>query len=89
MLGRVGRFISATTIYSRGEKKIMRRKLHFPNQHPLKKEIRERQIRLWQLRDHTGASEPKLSRYLNGIDPMPEDLERRIKELLKGFYHDP
>jgi len=56
---------------------------YFPNEHPLKKEIREGRIKLWHLRNLTGVSESKLSRHLNGIDPMPIKLEQHIKRILK------
>ena len=39
--------------------------------HPLKEVFRKRKIHLWHLRNFTGVSEPKLSRYLNNIDRMP------------------
>lgn len=57
--------------------------MHFPNQHPLKKEFRRRRIKLWQLRNWTGVSESNLSRYLNRIDPMPGNVERRLEEIVK------
>ncbi len=56
---------------------------YFPNQHPLKKEIRERRIKLWHLRNLTGVSESKLSRYLNGVEVMPPRLVERIERFLK------
>ena len=59
--------------------------MYHPKEHPLKKEKEERKIKLWQLRDVTGVSESKLSRYLNGIEPMPESLEKRIQRFLKLF----
>ena len=52
--------------------------------HPFKKPFRRGKIRLWELRNYTGVSESKLSRYLNGIDPMPGWLERELGILL-GF----
>ena len=58
-------------------------KFYFPRQHPLKKEIRRRKLKLWHLRNLTGVSESKLSRYLNGIDPMPVKLEQRIERIIK------
>ena len=60
-------------------------KLHFPNQHYLKAEFRKRKIRLWQLRDLTGVSECRLSRYLNGIDPMPAELEQQLWKILESL----
>jgi len=57
--------------------------LYFPNQHPLKKEIHERRIKLWHLRHFTGVSESKLSRCLNGVEVMPRRLEERIKQFLR------
>jgi len=68
------------------EVKNMRSKYNFPNQHPLKDEIRQRRIKLWQLRDLTGISESKMSRYLNGVEPMPERVERLIIRCIKVLY---
>jgi hypothetical protein len=56
---------------------------YFPKKHPLKKEIRYRRLKLWQLRNLTGVSESKLSRYLNGVDPMPFQLEQRLERILR------
>lgn len=63
----------------------MRYSNYFPNQHFLKVKIRERKIKLWQLRFVTGVNETKLSRCLNGIVTMPASLESRIKRFLKLF----
>lgn len=43
-------------------------------EHPLKALLKEKKIRLWMLQKRTGVPERRLSRYLNGIDPMPEQL---------------
>lgn len=53
--------------------------------HPLYLQIKEKGLRQWQLRKLLGGSptESKLSRMLNGIDPMPESLEQRIKSILE------
>ncbi len=53
--------------------------------HPLYAQIKEKGIRQWQLRRMLGGSpvESKLSRMLNGIDPMPESLEQKIRTILK------
>ena len=53
--------------------------------HPLKKDVQERGIKLWQLKQMTGTRypEPRLSRFLNGIEPMPETFERQIMDVLK------
>ena len=58
----------------------MRRK--FINEHPLKQWVRALGLKLWELRDMTGISESKLSRYLNGVDQMPYLLEERLSVLL-------
>lgn len=50
--------------------------------HPLKEEFRKRKIPLWCLRNFTGVSEPKLSRYLNNIDRMPFDVEMRLQQMV-------
>lgn len=54
----------------------------FPYPHPLKEEFRKRKVPLWYLRNHTEVPEPKLSRYLSGIDPMPSEVEKILYELL-------
>lgn len=51
--------------------------------HPLKAELKQRGIALWQLARALGdQNEPKLSRLLAGIDPLPLDLETRIRTFL-------
>ncbi len=54
--------------------------------HPLYAQIKERGIRQWQLRKLLGGhpTESKISRMLNGIDPMPEKLEQRIRNILEA-----
>lgn len=58
----------------------MPRSLDLPIQHPLKKEIRERGIPLWMIRDFLGGrpSEFKISRMLNGIEVMPIEIRNGI-----------
>lgn len=55
--------------------------------HPLKDRIQRRGLALWQLRELIGGSpsEGKLSRYLNGVDRMPVDLEERLNRLLEDL----
>ncbi len=67
----------------------MSSKFYFPRQHPLKTEIRWRKLKLWHLRNLTGVSESKLSRYLNGVDQMPLWLEERLIRILKIFISKP
>ena len=55
----------------------------FPLEHPFKERFRRLGVKQWELRNYTGVSESKLSRYLNGIDPMPEALERTLSEFLE------
>ena len=52
--------------------------------HPLKSSILK-SYRLWQARKLLGGSpsEGKLCRFLNGIDPMPAELEASLQDLLK------
>ena len=50
--------------------------------HPLKKEVRKARLKLWELGRVTGVDEPRLSRMLNGISPMPEKVETGIRQLL-------
>lgn len=53
-------------------------------EHYLKTEIRKRKLRLWQIRHLLGGhpSESKLSRMLNGIEPMPRTIEIQINFIL-------
>jgi len=57
--------------------------------HPLKSLILK-SYRLWQLRKLLGGrpSEGQLSRFLNGIDPMPAELEASLKKLLENGEHE-
>lgn len=59
----------------------MPRSLDLPIQHPLKKEIQARGIPLWMIREALGGrpSEFKISRMLNGIEVMPNDISEKIK----------
>ena len=52
--------------------------------HPLKFQVLK-SYRLWQVRKLLGGrpSEGQISRYLNGIDEMPAELEVSLLELLK------
>ncbi len=56
--------------------------------HPLKEELRRRKIKLWTLRNITHIPESKLSRYLNGIDPMPGKLEQLLSVTIKMIDKD-
>ena len=50
--------------------------------HPLKAEIEKVHLRLWQLSKATGLSDSTLCRMLNGLVPMPEKIESKIREIL-------
>ena len=52
-----------------------------PEPHWLKEVFRSEKIPLWKLRNCTGVPESRLSRYLNGIDPMPQDLHGDLLKL--------
>ena len=54
----------------------------YPKQSPLKKELKRQKIAYWQLREALGLSEFKISRMLNGIEPMPQEVEQEIKRIL-------
>lgn len=58
--------------------------------HPLKARLRERKLKLWQLRKLLGGNpcEGSLSRYLNGVWDMPVEVEDRIKETLQQVNHE-
>jgi hypothetical protein len=62
--------------------KIERMSLFQPEPHPLKAALRKRKIRLWMIRKFCDVPESQLSRYLNGIEPMPPRLEGLIGDLL-------
>jgi hypothetical protein len=49
-----------------------------PIQHRLKEVFKRARVPLWKLRNLTGVGEPKMSRYLNGIDKMPLKLEQEL-----------
>lgn len=53
-------------------------------EHPLKHEIQNSGLTLWMVRKALGGqpSEGKLSRLLNGIEIMPEQIERQLHQLL-------
>lgn len=53
--------------------------------HPFHAQVKEKGLRQWQLVKLLGGkpNECRLSRMLNGIDPMPESLEKRIKDILE------
>lgn len=61
-------------------------KIQLAIEHPFKQRLRNEKIRLWQIRHCTGVPESSLSRYLNGIDPMPELLEKQIQDILNGSH---
>ena len=52
--------------------------------HPLKGEIRRLELAYWQVRSLLGGYpfEATLSRYLNGIDPMPKDVEEKLQQVV-------
>ena len=52
--------------------------------HPLQQILKDRGIKLWQLKKALGGkpSESYLSKVLSGVQEMPQQLERRISELL-------
>ena len=56
-----------------------------PKPHRLKKVIQEKGIKLWQLRIllNDKYAEPKLSRFLNGVEPMPEVLVKKIETAIR------
>jgi hypothetical protein len=60
-------------------------KKRFPNVSPLKAELKARKIRYWMLKRALSISMPKLSHMLNGIDHMPADVERKIREYIVRF----
>jgi hypothetical protein len=55
--------------------------------HPLKEEIKKLHLQLWKIRKALGGSpsEAILSRVLSGIDPMPEELEEKIREVVNEY----
>jgi lambda repressor-like predicted transcriptional regulator len=59
------------------------------NPHPLKAEITESGLKLWQVSEVTGISIPHLSAILNRHYPMPEGVEAKIRELLDEVKKPP
>jgi len=53
--------------------------------HPLKAEFRKRNVKLWMLKNFTGVSESRLSRYLNERDPMPYWLEQDLRKIFDAL----
>lgn len=62
--------------------KVERISLIKPEPHPYKEMLKKRKIRLWMIRKFCDVPESQLSRYLNGIDPMPPRLDDLIGSLL-------
>ena len=62
-------------------------KFQQPNPHPLKTVVRSKYITLWQLTNmlgnQKGLDPPKLSRFLNGVEPMPKEIEKQIQDIIK------
>ena len=56
------------------------------NPHPLKAQLLKK-LRLWQIRKMIGGSpdEGSLSRYLNGIRPMPAEVEEKLQGLARSM----
>jgi predicted transcriptional regulator len=49
----------------------------------MKQKIKDRGLKISWIAKKVGVSQPLLSMYLNGSRTMPEDIERKIKEILK------
>jgi hypothetical protein len=60
----------------------------FPFTHPLKQQIKELGVSGHRLTALTGIGEPELSRCLEGIDPMPYHLEKRLRAVI-DFLKEP
>ncbi len=56
-------------------------------EHPLKADVKKLRLQLWKIRHALGGSpsETALSRMLSGIDPMPEELESKIREIISEY----
>jgi len=50
--------------------------------HPLKKEVRRLGLTNWQIGKAIGRSDATVSKMLNSIVPIPEEIETVIRELL-------
>jgi len=55
--------------------------------HPLKAEIEKLHLQLWKIRHALGGSpsETTISRALNGIDPMSQELENKIRGVIEEY----
>jgi hypothetical protein len=58
-----------------------------PREHPLKSEVRRHGLRLYQLAPVLGASEATISRCLNGVQKMPEEMEQNLLKLIVEVSH--
>lgn len=52
------------------------------NPHPLKAEITKSGLKIWQVAKAVNRSDSNVSRILNGIVPMPQEIESVIRKLL-------
>ncbi|HOX99041.1 MAG TPA: hypothetical protein PLJ49_07550, partial [Smithella sp.] len=59
-----------------------------PKPHPFKEALKKKKIKLWQLRKICGVPESQLSRYMNGIDIMPRELESLLEAIIYQGYED-
>lgn len=65
---------------------VFMNQIPLPKAHPLKRDIETTGLTLWQVRKMLGGlpSEGQLSRYLNGIDELPFELEQRLTEIIRA-----
>jgi hypothetical protein len=58
-------------------------------EHPLKKQIlKECELHYWQLSKMIGKSTSYLSQMLNGIRPMPPELEQKLQTIVDEVHRD-
>lgn len=53
-----------------------------PTAHPLREEIRQRRIRLWELGKMVGYSPSSLSDWLNGVRAIPPHIEEKLSRII-------
>jgi hypothetical protein len=51
--------------------------------HPLRDVVKKARLKLYEIQRFTGVHESTISRMLNGISPMNQEVEAGIRELLE------
>lgn len=54
-----------------------------PNEHPLRRRLRQHNLSIWQLSNICGVSRGYMSSMLVGTSPMPKEFEQKLEDLLE------